>query len=220
MDNTKWMDSITAAVVQLGYGEPEHRGSGHWRVRHPVTGKSVGFAATPSDWRALRNVISALERNSGRRMPRKKGYSGGNSGTKARIAELNRSRSVGRFSVSTLAEDRARESIRELTAGIRTIDRQAVDALKQRNVEQLRLLMESRERYSEVLEKKYHQPPVEPETSEDGVDWDEVWEWIDGNGSADEDEGESGDSVTDGCAGDETVEIDDDLLADLNESFG
>lgn len=168
---------------------------------HPVTQRYVGFASTPSDWRALRNVLSMLERQSGRRLPRTHGYSGSSenvSRTRAAIAEHNRTRKPGRFRASSIAESQARDAIAALISGIAEIDDKLAVARQRRETDEYDLLCESRQRYNDVLTGRYHQPPVD---FVDGVDD------VDGVGN------------TEGMELDSVVEIDDDLLDTLNDRF-
>lgn len=73
-------DLVTQAK-QLGFElEPQLNGSGHPVLVHNRTRERYPIAATPSDWRGMKNAVAALERLSGQKLPRtgkrRKGRSG------------------------------------------------------------------------------------------------------------------------------------------------
>lgn len=68
---------IFDAAAELGFTTPELRSGGHYATNHPDTSETVFFPATPSDNRGIDNVISQLQRVSGRRLSKQRGYSGG-----------------------------------------------------------------------------------------------------------------------------------------------
>jgi hypothetical protein len=61
-----------ADAEQLGFHFTGYDGRNHVRLHNPDTGHHYSAAYTPSDWRSRRNAIAALERLSGRKLPRKK----------------------------------------------------------------------------------------------------------------------------------------------------
>lgn len=58
-----------AAAGVLGFQFDGYTGSGHMRLVHPQAGVYI-TAATPSDYRGVRNSLSDMERLSGVRLPR------------------------------------------------------------------------------------------------------------------------------------------------------
>ena len=60
---------VEAAAKKLGYKFAGYDGSGHIVWAHP-NGARYSTAATPSEWRGVRNAIAALERLSGRKIAR------------------------------------------------------------------------------------------------------------------------------------------------------
>jgi hypothetical protein len=57
---------------QLGFVLTGRDGRNHIRLHNPDSGQSYSAAYSPSDWRSTRNAIAALERLSGRKLPRPK----------------------------------------------------------------------------------------------------------------------------------------------------
>jgi hypothetical protein len=57
---------------QLGFAFAGYTGSNHLRLYSADTGHRYVAAFTPSDWRSNRNAIAAMERLSGRKLPRQR----------------------------------------------------------------------------------------------------------------------------------------------------
>lgn len=52
---TKWFRDVSAQARSQGYLFVRRTGSGHFQFRHVQYGCTVVTAATPSDWRSLKN---------------------------------------------------------------------------------------------------------------------------------------------------------------------
>jgi hypothetical protein len=60
------------AAKQLGFTFDGFDGRNHVRLHNPDTGDRYSAAFSPSDWRSTRNALAALQRLSGRRLPRQR----------------------------------------------------------------------------------------------------------------------------------------------------
>lgn len=58
------------SAEQLGFILIGYTGRGHLRLHNPDIGVHYFAAYSPSDWRAGRNAIAAMQRLSGRKLPR------------------------------------------------------------------------------------------------------------------------------------------------------
>lgn len=65
-----YLQAILKDAGQLGFAFDGFDGNGHIRLRHEQVGARYSMAATPGDVRSYRNALSAMERLSGRRLPR------------------------------------------------------------------------------------------------------------------------------------------------------
>jgi hypothetical protein len=58
------------SAAQLGFVFVGYNGRGHLRLHNPDIGVHYFAAKSPSDWRSHRNAIVAMQRLSGRKLPR------------------------------------------------------------------------------------------------------------------------------------------------------
>ena len=65
---------ILDAAEELGFDTPTLRSGGHYSTTHVATGAVVVFPATSSDHRSVKNTISQLEKTSGRRISKQRGF--------------------------------------------------------------------------------------------------------------------------------------------------
>lgn len=65
---------ILDAAEELGFDTPALRSGGHYSTTHVATGAVVVFPATASDHRSVKNTISQLEKTSGRRIAKPRGF--------------------------------------------------------------------------------------------------------------------------------------------------
>lgn len=70
MSTTK--NEALALAKKLGYEPDGQTGSGHLILHNPQTGHRYYAPHTPSDRRSWKNVLSDLQRHSGRKLPRQK----------------------------------------------------------------------------------------------------------------------------------------------------
>lgn len=61
MSKSKEIQEILRALEKEGAIITRGRG-GHYKVRHPVTRRSVNIASTPCDFRSVRNSVTRLRR--------------------------------------------------------------------------------------------------------------------------------------------------------------
>jgi hypothetical protein len=67
---SSYQKAILKDAERLGFAFDGFDGDGHIRLRHQQAGIRYSLAATPGDVRSYRNALSAMERLSGRRLPR------------------------------------------------------------------------------------------------------------------------------------------------------
>lgn len=159
---------IFDAAAELGFPAPELRSGGHYATSHPDTSETVFFPATPSDNRGIDNVISQLQRVSGRRLSKQRGYSGGQRFSPDQPVDMHS---------RTLAELHSADQRQQFTARIEELDADLRDIVERIDlgrlaatpdtVKRLRGLLTARDHYAGRL--RDHLGTV-PELDIDGLD--------------------------------------------------
>lgn len=144
------------AAETLGFSSPELLRSGHWRVYSDNgAGDPVTYCSTSSDWRALRNAVSELERVSGRKLERQTGYRGGSAELRRQTAQRQRWNVPASLRYRTKSEQFVRTASEDMIQRIDVVDGCIAEAVGRDDREAVERLLDTRSRMAEFMESEW-----------------------------------------------------------------